>query len=111
MKTTVNLYDFRDAFTRMDRADAFSYEGLEILFNGLEEFEEDTGEEMELDVIALCCDFYEMHYKDIFNTYPISTEVEEPTDEDIKNEVLHYLEQNTWVLGKTDRDSYVFRQF
>ena len=70
MKQTVNLYDFRDAFNRMDRADAFSYEGLEILFNGLEELEDDTGEEMELDVIALCCDFSEMTLNEIIQAYP-----------------------------------------
>jgi hypothetical protein len=110
MKQTINLSQFRDAFKAI-RPDNFSYEGLEILFNGLEEFEDDTGEEMELDVIAICCDFYEMKYKDIFNTYAISTESEEPTDEEIEKAVTDYLEQNTWVLGKTDTGNYVFRQF
>ena len=58
MKTNVNLSDFRDAFQSHDRKN-FSYEGLEALFNYLEEYEESTGEEVELDVIALCCDFSE----------------------------------------------------
>jgi hypothetical protein len=110
MKQTIGLLQFTDAFMSI-RPKNFTYEGLEILFNGLEEFEEETGEEMELDVIAICCDFYEMEYKDIFNTYAISTESEEPTDEEIEKAVTDYLEQNTWVLGKTDTGSYVFRQF
>ena len=59
MKQTISIYDFRRAFERMDRKDQFSYEGLEALFNWYEEYEEDTGEEVELDVIALCCDFTE----------------------------------------------------
>jgi len=37
----------------MNRKTNFSYEGLEILFEYLEELEESTGEEIELDVIAL----------------------------------------------------------
>jgi len=59
MKQTVYLHDFRDAFKKMDRADNFSYEGLEALYNWLIDYEQDTGEVQELDVIALCCDFTE----------------------------------------------------
>lgn len=109
MKQTINLYQFRDAFNRMDRADAFSYEGLEILFRGLEEFEEDTNEEIELDVIALCCDFEEMHYTDILRQYDIDYDNVE--DDELDTVIQEYLEQNTWVLGKTDSGNYVFRQF
>jgi hypothetical protein len=59
MKTTVNFNDFQDAFRRFDRANQFSRAGLSALFDYLEEIEQDTGEEMELDVIGLCCDFME----------------------------------------------------
>lgn len=59
MKQTVNSYDFVDAFRDHNRQDQFSYSGLHALFEYLEQIEEDTGEEMELDVIALCCDFSE----------------------------------------------------
>jgi tRNA A37 threonylcarbamoyltransferase TsaD len=58
MKTTVNIYDFQRAFKAYDR-DNFSYEGLKALFEHLEQYEDDTGEEVELDVIALCCEFTE----------------------------------------------------
>jgi hypothetical protein len=109
MKQTVNLYQFRDAFQRMDRGDAFSYEGLEILFKGLEEYEEDTNEEMELDVIALCCDFSEMHYTEILRQYNI--DFDDVEDDALDDAIQAYLEQNTWLLGKTDSGNYVFRQF
>jgi len=59
MKTTVNKYDFHRAFETMNRTTNFSYAGLNALFDYLAEYEEDTGEELELDVIALCCDFTE----------------------------------------------------
>ena len=58
MKTTVNEYAFRRAF-ETTRPDNFSYAGLSALFEYFEQYEEDTGEEMELDVIAICCDFTE----------------------------------------------------
>ena len=58
MKQTVNLHDFEQAFRSL-RPKSFSYEGLEALFNFLENLEEDTGSEIELDVIAICCDFTE----------------------------------------------------
>ncbi|MCD6162597.1 MAG: hypothetical protein J7K40_09325 [candidate division Zixibacteria bacterium] len=56
MKQTVSLGDFRDAFQKMGRGDNFSYEGLEALYDFLEECE---GEDYELDVIALCCAYSE----------------------------------------------------
>ena len=57
----VNFSDFRQAFHNHDRGNQFSYEGLKALFDFLEEQEQDAGE-MELDVIALCCNYVE--YKD-----------------------------------------------
>lgn len=57
MKTTLTFGDFVDFFRRYDRYDQFGYEALRALFDYLEEIEEDTGEEIEMDVIALCCDY------------------------------------------------------
>ena len=62
MKQSVSITNFIDAFEKM-RPSNFTYEGLECLYNYLIECEQDTGEEFELDVIALCCDFSE--YKDL----------------------------------------------
>jgi len=47
---------------RMGR-DNFSYDGAKALMEYLESVAEDTGEPMEYDPIAYCCDFAE--YKDI----------------------------------------------
>ena len=59
MKQAVSNYDFEQAFNAMGRGDQFSYAGKKALFNYLEEYEESCGEEIELDVIALCCEFTE----------------------------------------------------
>lgn len=68
MKETINLYAFREGF-RQVRPDNFSYEGLEVLFNHLEEFEEMTGEQMEFDVIAICCEYAEEELSVVIEQY------------------------------------------
>lgn len=57
MKTTVNFSEFCDAF--QIRKESFTYEGKKALFDYLEELEESIGEEIELDVIDLCCSYTE----------------------------------------------------
>lgn len=59
MKQSINRSQFHDAFHNMNRKDNFSYEGLNALFDYLEMYESDIGEELELDVVALCCEFSE----------------------------------------------------
>jgi len=109
MKQTVDIYSFRRAFEDMDRTN-FSHEGLEVLFNGLEELENDTGEEYELDVIALCCDFAESTFAEVAADYQIDINGCED-DDDIKETVLEYLEDNTMVLGEVGNDSVIYQQF
>lgn len=58
MKQTVNYQTFRQSFEDFNRLNNFPT-GLRALFDYLEQYEDDTGEELELDVIALCCDFSE----------------------------------------------------
>ena len=68
MKQTVNFGDFRDAFRDMDRMGNFSPEGLQALFDYIEEYEEGMGEQIELDVIALCCEYEEFENLEEFNS-------------------------------------------
>ena len=56
MIQTINFSTFHDDFKAI-RPDNFNYSGLRALFDYLEQYEEDTGEAIELDVIALCGDF------------------------------------------------------
>jgi len=58
MKRTINEHDFIDAFQGTYK-NQFSYEGKIALYEYLTQLEEDTGFEMELDAIAICCDFAE----------------------------------------------------
>ena len=58
MIQTINSYDFHAAFHQL-RPDNFTYEGLDALFEYFEEYEEGSDQQVELDVIAICCDFTE----------------------------------------------------
>lgn len=71
MKTTVYFDDFYNAFMSV-RPENFSYSGLEQLYSYLEEYEDSTGCEMELDVIALCCDFSEDTIKYFLDFYSLN---------------------------------------
>jgi len=70
MKSTVTEYDFTQAFIDMNRTENFSYDGRVALYDWLIEHEEDCGTEIELDVIALCCEFTEYeNMEDFQNNY------------------------------------------
>ena len=98
MKQSVNSYDFIEAFRTMGRYDQFGYKALEILFSYLEELESDTGEEIELDVIALCCDYSVDTWQDIAEQYDVDLSDCEDDDERVST-VLCYLEDVTQVCG------------
>jgi len=66
VKQSVSFYDFERAFAEI-RPHHFTRAGLAALFDHLEAFEEATGEEIELDVIGLCCDFAEYENIAAFN--------------------------------------------
>lgn len=56
---TLTLEGFRREFKAYGRENQFSPRGLEALFNYLEEVADEMGKSIELDVVALCCDYYE----------------------------------------------------
>lgn len=100
MKTTVSRYDFERAFVDAGRKDQFSYEALGLLFDYLEEYEESTGQEIELDVIALCCEYYEDSAKSIADNYSIAYD-ENVYEDELREIVREYLEENTQLVGET----------
>jgi hypothetical protein len=99
MKTTVSRYDFERAFVDADRKDNFSYEALGLLFDYFEDYEEQTGQEIELDVIAICCEYSEDTLQDIANNYGI--DLVDVDEEDQADFVRNYLEAHTTLVGET----------
>ena len=111
MKNTINFSQFSDRFARSDTyKDNFSYEWLKALYNFLIEYEEQTNQETEFDIVALCCDFIEYDsIKDAFLAYKSEEDFNElceqnKTDdpeivEQVRNDsALEYLQENTTVI-------------
>ena len=92
MKQTITKSMFRDAFVHMGRKENFSYDGLGVLFDYLEEIDEDH----ELDVIALCCDFSEDTIENVLKEYGLDS--------------IEELQEKTTVLS-VDDETIVYQGF
>lgn len=108
MKQTIGLSQFQNAFDAI-RPNNFSYEGLEQLFDYFESYETDTGEEIELDVIAICCEYQESTIEEISNSYDIELDPDDDTQVTF-DKVFAYLADNTSVIGHTDT-AIIFQSF
>ena len=99
MIRTINEYDFIDAFKKMGRTDNFSNSGLVALYEYLEMLGEDIGQPIELDVIALCCEYAE---------YDNLEEFQADYSEDYQT--IRDIESDTTVI-MIDDDSFIIQQF
>jgi hypothetical protein len=94
----VSEYDFARAFEQV-RPDNFSRAGLSALYDYLEDYEDSTGEQIELDVIALCCEYNE--YEDL-------AEFQEDYGDDYQS--IEEIEHATQVI-MIDDDSFIIQAF
>ena len=99
MKTTLDFHQFQNWFRR-HRPHNFSNAGLLALFDYFEEYEDGTGEEIEFDPIAICCDFTE--YEDL-NEFKANYTCEKYQDIQDWDEVEDYTMTIPLELG-TDAD-------
>lgn len=112
MKQTLNKDQFRFQMNQI-RPDNFSYEGQGVLFDYFEQLEDDLGEQIEFDPIAICCEYSEMTMEEIFDAYP---EVLELIDMDRPREstysiVVDYLNDHGSYCGDTTQGTFIFQQF
>ena len=95
---TFNEDDFINEFKAYNREDNFSKEGLRILFESLEQLAIDCERSIEIDVIALCCEYDEDSIVNLISLYDI--DVTDCDSEDEKIEVVEdYLQYNTVFCG------------
>jgi hypothetical protein len=109
MKQSVNFSDFVDAFHAYKRYDQFGYDALKVIFDYLEEYEESCGTEIELDVIAICCDYSVEHYTDIAKNYSI--DLYGLDDDEAKSAVIEYIQDNSSYLGEATYGELVYQVF
>jgi hypothetical protein len=103
MHQTINRSQFHDAFHKAGRGDQFSYDALNALFSAFEEMEDATGVPIELDVIAICCDYVEDGWQNIAENYSI--DAEGPTD------VRDFLERHTQIVNEPFEGVFVYQGF
>ena len=108
MKQTVYFHDFQNAFEKM-RPNNFTYEGLQQLFDYLQSYEDDTGEQLELDVIAFCCEYSEMTAEDFASSHGYDDEFDE-NEKITLDRAFAYLADRTSVIGRTD-STIIFQNF
>lgn len=100
MIQTITGYDFRNAFNSSDTyKNNFSYAGLNALFAYLEEYETDTGEQIEFDMVALCYEYTE--YKNLAELQANYTDITSMED----------LEDNTAVIRIGNGESFIIADY
>lgn len=105
IQTINTATQFIDAFKRSSRKDQFSYEALDALF----EYFDQSDNDVELDIIAICCDWCEMTWEEAADAYNI--ELDDCIDDDAKRlAVSEYLWENTYSIDLPS-GSFVFANF
>jgi hypothetical protein len=98
MKTTVNRFEFALWFAE-HRPNNFSPIGRLELFDMLTSYEEDTGEEIEFDPIAFCCEYTE--YENIEEFWQQYDKEDYPDEESIMENTFY------WGFG----ESFIIQNF
>lgn len=98
IKKYVSFYDFCDSFSDTYK-DNFSYHGKRALYDYLEQLSDDMGEDIELDTVALCCEYSEYDtaleaYKD-HHTGTLDIEGDE---DEMEEQAMEWLQDNTQVI-------------
>lgn len=110
MKITVTESMFVDHFRACGRGDQFSIPALRALFEYYEEIDREGEDEMELDPVAICCDWSEyataLEAASEMSSFDPSAS-EDPDEREAA--ALEYLRDNTTVLETGD--SYVVASF
>jgi len=108
MKETVTIYRFLDVFKGSNTyQNHFSHDGLIALFEYLEDYEDDTGEEIEFDMVAICCDYTEYDSLKDFNADYAGT----PGNNCWKYETLNDIREETVVISIPDTKRFIIQEF
>ena len=104
MKDTINYDGFVSGLLQV-RPDNFTISGLRTLYDYFEQLEQDIGEQIEFDPIAICCEFAEYDsftdlVADYWRTIPHYRQV-----------TIDYFEEQTTVLPIEGTEGFIIQQF
>lgn len=78
---TIDFNSFQRAFINAGRESQFTHTGLQMLFNYIEELSNDTGQDIELDVIALCCQYSELSLDEVNEEFDLDLDHDDQPQE------------------------------
>ena len=113
----ISKSDFVSEFAKMNRENQFSYNGKCALYDYLIDLEDNTGQKIELDIIALCCEYVEFeNLKDYLKDY--NTDIDKNDfdfdgdfeAEEYEEEVLKEIQEKTTFI-KIDDESFIIQQY
>jgi hypothetical protein len=109
VQTITSASQFADMFKQSSRAGQFSYEALEAIYDYLEDYSRDTGEDVEFDVVAICCDWQEATWQEVADQYKV--DLSDVEDEDKPDAVWDFLTDESAGAYRVSDGSFVFVQF
>lgn len=119
--TYVGNWDFHNAFRGRSDVNNFSYEALDELFEYYESLSDETGEDVELDPVAINCEWTEYTPEELFDAFaaddPDDHDLEALTDDEIielKDELLEALVddlKNQTLIIEVSNGNYLVLDF
>jgi hypothetical protein len=95
---TVNFNEFLYTFQGMGRKEQFSYEALQGLFEYYDTLSDDMGEPIELDVIAICCEWSEYTLEEYNKEFGQEFEDLDAWKETLDDDGIRWLQSNDETL-------------
>ena len=118
MKQDVSKFMFEDAFRSSQYKNNFSYEGLGALFDYLEQYEDDTGEEMDFDMVAIASEYSEYkNIKEYVKDFNTDVDKKDYTDdgnfeeEEYNDAVFEEIQDKTTLIKIDDSESFIIGSY
>lgn len=100
---TINASDLYNMACRMDRGHNFGYDGWLAIGDYLEQLSDDLGENIEVDIVGICCEYsMSESVQEFWDNQELPTvsddEWEDMDDEEKLGAIENYLQENTSVV-------------
>ena len=104
MKQTFDHHEIVNALLNDENA-SWTRLGANALAEALEEYEESTGQELEFDIVAIRCDWYEDTAEELFSNYG-------QYPDDTLEDVIKFVDDNTFlIIVDNDPKTYLYQAF